>query len=335
MHFTLKQLRYLDAAIRSGSIAKAASEMNISQSSITAAIDVMEHQLGFDLFRRMPAKGVQATESGVKVGEQVARFLEQARIFEADLMSLNGDPTGTLRIGCYAPTAPHILPRLMNRIARKHPHIRVDLKEGNMSDMTAFLQSGAVDLALTYRRVTPDHMPFIPIIKARPYIIAPEGSTLADLDVVEMKDLADLPMVLLELPRTREYFEELFAAHNMPLIVSHSTKSSSVLRGLVAANFGFSVLNICGPSDRAGGNGYVCRPLAADTGELLYGVAYTKAAKSTAIVSAVLDICADLAREGRFDDLVLAPPSIQPSTQASTQASTQVSAQVAKPAQNS
>ena len=42
MHFTLKQLRYVDAALRTGSIVQAAREMNISQSSIAAAIDASE-----------------------------------------------------------------------------------------------------------------------------------------------------------------------------------------------------------------------------------------------------------------------------------------------------
>ena len=39
LHFTLKQLRYVAAAGREGSIANAANSLNISQSSITAAIE--------------------------------------------------------------------------------------------------------------------------------------------------------------------------------------------------------------------------------------------------------------------------------------------------------
>lgn len=308
VRITLKQLRYLDAAIRTGSIAKAATEMNISQSSITAAIDVIEQHLGFDLFRRMPAKGVRVTEAGVTVGAQVTRFLEQARIFEAELLSLKGDPTGTLRIGCYAPTAPHILPRLMHHIAKRHPHIRVDLREGDMSDMTTLMQSGAVDVALTYARVTPETMPFIPLFRARPFVIAPEDSPLAAQDVISMQDLSGLPMVLLELPATRAYFQELFDHNDAKMNVVHSTKSSSVLRGLVSANFGFSILNICGPADRGGGNGYVSRPLAGKVGELPYGIAYTKTARSSTIVKAVLEICNELATAGQFADLSMRPP---------------------------
>ena len=50
LNFTLKQLRYVEATGRLGSIARAATDLNISQSSITAAIDTLEMQIGYDLF---------------------------------------------------------------------------------------------------------------------------------------------------------------------------------------------------------------------------------------------------------------------------------------------
>ncbi len=307
MRFTLKQLRYFEAAFRSGSIAKAASEMNISQSSITAAIDVIERSLGFDLFRRMPAKGIQPTRAGRTVGARVAQYLEQTRIFESDLLSLAGDPIGTLRMGCYAPTAPYMLPRLLNRVALDYPAIRVDLKEGDLEAMVGFLQGGLVDVALTYRRVTPSGMPFMPMFRARPYALLPESSPLAARSKVSIRDLADLPMIMLDLPATRSYFSQIFRDQGLEPRIAHSTKSSSVLRGLVAANFGYSILNICGPNDRLGQSGYVSRPITGDLDAPYFGIAYTKASSRSTIVKAVLEIGGDLTASGAFDDLVLTP----------------------------
>ncbi len=64
MHFTLKQLRYVEAAGRLGSIAKAADELAISQSSITAAIDSLEFGLDYDMFVRTPAKAFNPPHQG-------------------------------------------------------------------------------------------------------------------------------------------------------------------------------------------------------------------------------------------------------------------------------
>ena len=173
MHFTLKQLRYFDAALRTGSIARAAIEMNISQSSITAAIDSMEQHVGAELFRRIPAKGLVPTDTGQRVGRLVSAFLEQARVFDSDLMSLSGAPAGTLSLACYAPSAPHVLPPVLRQLAREYPSIRIDLKEGDMQTINELLSAGSVDLALTYRRNTPEKMPFIPLFRARPWVLLP------------------------------------------------------------------------------------------------------------------------------------------------------------------
>ena len=307
MRFTLKQLRYFDAALRGGSIAAASARMNISQSSITAAIDQIEKTIGAELFRRIPAKGLVPTERGVEIGERVARFLEQARLFESDLMSLQGNPIGSLNMACYAPTAPYVLPLFLKRVALDYPDIKVNLKEGDMQSIARLLKSGTVDTALTYRRVMPDNMPFLPLFRARPWVLLPEGSPLVGKPRIFLQDLADLPMIMLDLPTTEGYFRGLFAQHGLVPNIAHRTKSSSVLRGLVAAGFGYSILNIHGHGDRDKSNGFTSRPLSGKVDEPQFGVAYTAATQRSAIVKAVLEIGAELAAQNAFSRLVLLP----------------------------
>ena len=305
MQFTLKQLRYVDAALRTGSIAQAAKEMNISQSSIAAAIDATEALMGVSLFHRMPAKGIRPTEAGLVAGEKIAQFLASARILESDLMSSQGNAVGSLRLGCYAPTAPYMLPLILGRVRDQHPKVRVELKEGDMEGLVGFLNTGEVDVALTYRRTTPETMPFQPLFAAPPWALIAESSPLAGKDIVTLEELAPLPMILLDLSSTESYFTKLFTDRGLTPNVVHTTRSSSVLRGLVAANYGYSLLNICGPNDRKEDSGYVCRPLAGPIDSPNFGLAYTSSGRHTAIVTAMVDICTSLAGDGAFDSLVL------------------------------
>lgn len=307
MSFTLKQLRYFDAALRSGSIVRAAKEMSISQSSITAAIDTIEHTTGATLFRRIPAKGIMPTETGKQVGVLVAKFLERARVFDSDLRSLGGDPTGTLRLACYAPTAPYVLPPLLKRITQSYPSIRIDLKEGDMQSIDESLQNGGVDVALTYRMSTREDQPFVPLFNARPWALIPDSSPLARQKTVRLEQLADLPMILLDLPASRAYFEQIFMSAGLRANVVHRTKSSSVLRGLVAADFGYSILNICGRGDRMADTGYVACPIIDDIDEPIFGVAYSAASQRSAMVQAVLEIGVALSEAGEFERLILRP----------------------------
>jgi len=307
MRFTLKQLRYFDAALRYGSIARASEEMNISQSSITAAIDLIEQSIGAELFRRIPAKGLLPTPAGTQVGVRVTAFLEQARIFESDLMSLAGDPTGTLRMGCYAPTAPYVLPPLLKRLAQSYPDIRIDLTEGDLHSIDDLLKSGAVDLALTYRRAIPDERFFSPLFQAHPWAILPATSPMATRECVSMAELAPMPMIVLDLPGATEYFLSLFESRGLSANIVHRTKSSSVLRGLVSSEFGYSILNICGPNDRDGRAGYVALPIADDLEAPPFGVAYAAPLQNSAIVRAVLRTGEALVQDGALDHLLMHP----------------------------
>ncbi|WP_170773203.1 LysR substrate-binding domain-containing protein [Ruegeria lacuscaerulensis] len=307
MRFTLKQLQYFDAALRTGSIARASVEMNISQSSITAAIDMIESTTQAELLRRMPAKGIVPTDKGIEIGARIRTFLEQARIFESDLLTLTGDPAGTLRLGCYAPTAPYVLPPILKRISQDFPQIRVEIKEGDMLSIAEMLNSGVVDLALTYRRAAPKAQPFLPMFKAAPIAMIPDVSPLAQKDQVALSDLADLPMILLDLPGAPDYFEALFTTEGLRPRIAHTTKSSSVLRGMVAADLGYAILNICGPLDRKGQNGYVARPISGDQDAPFYGVAYTGAGKRSALVRKVLETCREISDQGGFDHLLTQP----------------------------
>ncbi len=304
MRFTLKQLRYFDAVLRTGSVARAAVELNISQSSITAAIDAIEQATEAELLRRMPAKGIVPTDKGEEAGKRIRSFLEQARIFESDLLSMTGDPTGILRLACYAPTAPYVLPAILRRVSADYPSIRIELKEGDMQVITELLSSGVVDMALTYRRMTPDSQPFVPMFRAKPMALIPDTSPLAQRPQVSLEDLAGEPMVLLDLPGAQGYFLGIFEKEGLRPNVVHTTKSSSVLRGLVSAQFGYALMNICGPTDRSGEDGYVAKPIANSLDAPQFGVAYTTASQRSAIVKSVLNTCREIAAKGEFSHLI-------------------------------
>ena len=102
---TIKQLRYVEAAGRTGSIAAAATDMNISQSSITAAIDALEAETGYDLFTRVPAKGLMITSAGQQCIALITDFLGDFREFESELGAIGGTSSGVIRLACFAAAA--------------------------------------------------------------------------------------------------------------------------------------------------------------------------------------------------------------------------------------
>ena len=307
MHFTLKQLRYVEAAGRTGSIARAANELNISQSSVTAAIDALESELDFDLFMRMPAKGIHPTPQGHEVLKLVAHHLEDIRVLESELSALAGDPVGTLRLACYDTTAPYVLPPLLKEFARRYPGVRISVQEGNMDEIRQFLIEGSADLALTYRRALPDRRGFVGLFRARPHALLPLEHALARQASVSLTELCQLPMIMLDLPYAREYYLSLFSDSGLSPPVAHSTKTSAMARALVAGGFGFALLNIRDPGNVESVSGYAARPIRDSIEAPFFGIAQHPGRRRPQIIDRFIATARELAEQGRFRELTLFP----------------------------
>jgi DNA-binding transcriptional LysR family regulator len=308
MNFTLKQLRYVEAAGRLRSIANAANELHISQSSITAAIDALEAGLGYDLFIRTPAKGIRPTASGREALGLIRRFIHQSRQFEEDLGSIGGQARGTVRIACYATAAPAFLPPILRAITKDFPDVSIQLLEGNMQRIIEFLDEGEADVAFTYSESVDERYDFVPLFTAPPYAIVSLDDPLANQSAVSMRDLAQRPMVMLDLPRTREYFTNMFETLGLSPNIAHSTRSSEIVRALVAGGFGFSLLNIRPVDYREEETRYRILPILNPPQSPVFGIASVAGTEQPRMVKTFVASCVKLKEKRVFESLVVLPP---------------------------
>lgn len=305
LNFTFKQLRYVEAAGRHGSIAAAAAELNISQSSITAAIDALEQQLGYDLFMRTPAKGIRPTPSGRETLLVIRKFLDQSKHFEGEIKSVGGRTHGSLRVGCYGTAAPSFLPPILTSLRDKYPGVSIKLLEGNMQAVTDYLDGGEADIAFTYDQSISDRHHFTPLFGAPPYAILSAKDPLARQSSVTLEELSNLPMILLDLPMTREYFVGMFESLGLKPNVLHSTRSSEIVRALVNSGYGFSILNIRPIDYREGESDYVLVPISSLVQIPVFGIATQGTLRKPKMVQAIIDHCLELRNTGIFDEIVV------------------------------
>ncbi len=305
MSLTFKQLRYATTAGRLGSIAAAAAELNISQSSITAAIDALEESLGLDLFIRQPAKGIVPTPEGRRAITMMQEMLNQIALFEAEFLSLSGSPRGFLRLGCYVTAAPYVLPPTLRAFRHRHPQARIDLREGDLVAMTDLLGAGEIDLAMTYRNNAIAELEFHPLFEARPYALISREDPLSESDAVSLHELAERPMVLLELPLTHDYFSSLFEAAGVRPNIVHSSRSSEIVRALVAGGFGVSILNISSGYEDFDGSGYRCLPISDRVEIPEFGLAGVKGVRRPLMSQGFIEICESLRRHGVFEKMAV------------------------------
>ncbi|MGI3184915.1 LysR family transcriptional regulator [Nioella aestuarii] len=134
------------AVVRCRNLNRAAEQLNVTQSAVTARLDTLEQALGAQLLVRS-RKGATLTKAGFAFLEQaevIARTWENARA-RANL------PRGVTRLFsfvCDPGLWPELGQRWIDEIRAAHPETAIEIWSGLLRDAETWLQSGMSDAAL-------------------------------------------------------------------------------------------------------------------------------------------------------------------------------------------
>lgn len=240
---SLRALRYFVAAAETGSVTVGARQVRVSQPSLSAAISRLEADLDVQLFVRHHAKGLTLTLPGDRLLVQARSLLAHARELEQFAGAMGGSQQGEVSAGCFITLAPFLLPGLLSRFASRHPEIALTIQEGNQAEVLEDLRSGRCEVALSYAYGLSDEFRADVLAELPPRVILAQDHPLARRRSVSLKELAGAPMILLDLPHTRDYFLSLFRSMKIEPRIAHRTRSYEMVRGLAARGLGFGILN--------------------------------------------------------------------------------------------
>ncbi|MDE0111626.1 MAG: LysR substrate-binding domain-containing protein [Albidovulum sp.] len=242
--FTLRQLEYFVAVGEASSIALASKGINVSPPSISAAISHLEKEFGIQLFIRRHAQGMELTRGGQRFFRAARQVLDGAGGLQDIANEIAGTTKGTISVGCLVTVAPLLMPALRKSFEREYPGSSVAQYDGHQLDLVAMLERAKVDVVLTYDLEIPAGIDFEPFVDLPPYAVFPAGHPLAERSSVELSDIAPEPMVLLDLPLSREYFLSVFQEKGLRPNVAERAGSVPVMLSLVANGYGYGLLNM-------------------------------------------------------------------------------------------
>lgn len=144
---TIKQLQYLVALHEHLHFGRAAEASFVSQSTLSSGIRELESLLGVTLVERS-RRVVRFTSLGNQVVEKAHRILREAEEL-SDLVKAAGQPlVGQLRMSVIPTIAPFLLPRILPRLRKERPDLKLFLREETSHDAVESLQHGRVDCVL-------------------------------------------------------------------------------------------------------------------------------------------------------------------------------------------
>lgn len=134
----------LDAVLRTGSFANAATERHLSPSAVSLQMRRLEEYFGQALFDRS-SQHVRATAFAYEVRDTFAHTLLQAeRLRQRDAHALEGD----VRLGVTESMQALILPSILPALKARHPGLRVGPVKGSSRSLIDQVRRNLIDCAV-------------------------------------------------------------------------------------------------------------------------------------------------------------------------------------------
>jgi DNA-binding transcriptional LysR family regulator len=310
MKLTFRQLTYFIATAETGSITLASRRANISQAAISTAISSIERELNVQLFLRHHAQGLSLTPAGRALLREVKQVVKQAEGLYSAAADISNQVRGVLTVGWFSTLAPIVMPELVQSFRKAFPETQVRSREGHQEQLLTALRDAEIEIAFTYDLQIGEDISFLPLASLPPYALFAANDRLAREPHIKLSELAALPMVLLDMPISRDYFLALFSRERIQPNIAWSSEKQEVVRTMVANGFGYTLGNVRPRDDLALDGRRVSRvPLSGDPPTLKIGLATLKGVKKTRLLEAFEKHSQGLVNDGYIPGMTeLTPP---------------------------
>ena len=237
----LKRLGYFVQIAELGSLTRASERLNIAQPSLSRQMRLLEEELGVALFTRRH-RGMELTEAGEALNSRISGPLRQIGHAFYEVRALPTETGGTVDFGL-PPTIVQILAGpLARRVANDAPNISLRIVDAYTGHLLDWMRRGELDAAILYGP-TPSGLNATKLLEDELMLVGPPGSPLAATDAVDLRDLADLPMILPSHRHGLRMAVEAAAARGrVKLTVKVQADSFQLMKELVQSGLGYTVL---------------------------------------------------------------------------------------------
>ena len=194
----LEHFSYIVEIARCKSMSKASKKLYITQPSLSTAIQNLEDELGFQIFKRS-ASGVALTEKGeelLKISEEVVKQLDLVK----DLSNPDNETVATLNLAATPVFCNALMINLIQMLQREHPHINANIIELRPLKILPALVAGTADLAIgsyssstkeqTFQEAAKNNIVIEPIYEDEMYCFLHRNHPLAQKKSVTFEELA-------------------------------------------------------------------------------------------------------------------------------------------------
>jgi DNA-binding transcriptional LysR family regulator len=138
--------------------------------------------------------------------------------------------------------APFLLPSILEQFARAHPNVVVDVQEGSQPELQNGLRDGSCELALLYNVNLATDVASDPLFAVAPSVLLSKAHPLAGKPNLRLSQMGDEPMVLFDVPPSRQKVEEILRLSGVDPPLRFRSSNFELVRALVGRGEGFAIM---------------------------------------------------------------------------------------------
>ncbi|MDO5411584.1 MAG: LysR family transcriptional regulator [Lachnospiraceae bacterium] len=174
---------YIYEVYKTKSFSRAAENLFISQSSLSATIRKIEKRIGVEIFDRSTTP-IGLTEYGIEYIKSIEKIMDIENEFQSHVLQLEELITGQLSIGGSSNSLSHTLPPVISSFTRLYPGVSLRLIEGGSYQLEKQLSEGILDLVIDNRIFPEGQFSRVPLFKELLMLAVPRSCKVNE----ELKD---------------------------------------------------------------------------------------------------------------------------------------------------
>ncbi|WP_420003238.1 LysR family transcriptional regulator [Arenibacterium sp. LLYu02] len=264
MHIEFRHLRTIKAIHEAGGLARAADQLNITQSALSHQIKGLEEQAGVELFLRR-SKPMKLSAAGMRLLRLAEQILPQVEAAQAEFAALRDGEAGRLHIAIECHACFEWLFPVLEGFRKAWGDVDVDIRPGLAFEAMPALMREEVDLVVSSDPEEMAGVTFIELFDYAPVFVASSHHPLAAKPYVEAEDFRGQTLITYPVERTRlDVFSQLLIPAGVEPAGVRKVELTAVILLLVASNRGVAVLPDWVVREVKYSSDYVTRPLTAE-----------------------------------------------------------------------
>jgi LysR family cyn operon transcriptional activator len=192
----IRQLRYFLDIAETEHLTQSASNLFLTQSTLSHGLRQLEQELEVSLFERL-GRGLKLSQAGAEFRVFATRALRELEAGRMALAELNGLQSGRLTVGAFPTFLNTLLPATVAAFSQAYPKVMVEVRDLRAGPIAEQLLRGELDLGIAFHPTEHADIEAEALFDERLVLVVSARHSLAQHRTVPMKRLAGVPLALL------------------------------------------------------------------------------------------------------------------------------------------